>query len=161
MDIRQAQLTDLKEISKINVDNWKTTYMEILPESYLSKLTTSECLKKWQQFLDNSCNELLVVEKNQRIAGFIAISNDVDTSNALYVNALHVLHDYQGMGIGTKLLMKALSRAKDGKKHMTISILKGNENARKLYSKLGAEHLKDFTDHFDDVITKSEMLIWL
>jgi len=39
MQIRKANLTDAKGVAKVQVDSWKTTYKNIVPDEYLNKMT--------------------------------------------------------------------------------------------------------------------------
>lgn len=160
VEIRQVSEKDLEHIAKINTDNWKSTYESILPESYLNQLTVKDSMAKWEKFINNPTHSLQVIEIDDQIAGFVAVSIDENVANALYVDSLHVSHHFQRQGLGTKLLTAVLTSAKNDNKAVTIAILKGNENARNLYTKLGAVHLADFTDHFGNVVTQSEKLIW-
>ena len=43
---------------------------------------------------------------------------------------------------------------------MSICIVKGNDNAKRIYEKMGAKHYKDFIDYFGDTESNSEKLIW-
>ena len=43
---------------------------------------------------------------------------------------------------------------------MSISIVRGNERAGDLYRKLGARHVRYFTDHFAEAESRSEELLW-
>lgn len=158
--IRQAETSDLREVAQINIDNWQRTYENILPKSFLDQLTLTDKLEKWQQFYSENTHIMLIAESDNQVAGFIAVSIDSQMSNALYVDALHVSNHFQRKGVGTKLLIEILDRAKKNQQLVTIAILKENENARNLYIKLGAVHLKNFTDYFGDVVTRSERLIW-
>ena len=38
--------------------------------------------------------------------------------------------------------------------------VKGNDNAKRIYEKMGAIHYKDFIDYFGDTESNSEKLIW-
>lgn len=158
--IRKANQSDLLAVATINTRNWRETYTNILPDEYLNTLSVAESQKKWQKFIENPVTTLQVVEIDNEIAGFVATSNDDQIESAIYVDALHISNHFQRKGLGTKLLNKVLEEAHQHNKRVTIAILKGNDNARNLYTKLGATHLEDFTDHFGPVVTKSERLIW-
>lgn len=99
-------------------------------------------------------------EIDHQVSGFVATSNDEQTDDVIYVDALHVSGQFQRQGLGNKLLNIVLEEAHKSNKRVTIAILKGNDNARNLYTKLGAIHLVDFTDHFGSIVPKSERLIW-
>ena len=90
---------------------------------------------------------------------------NVDNWQMTYENILP--HAYlESLEYGTfqknweQFLAQPSQQAKEAQKTVTIAILKNNENARSLYTKLGAVHYKDFSDKFGDVTTESELLIW-
>ncbi len=43
---------------------------------------------------------------------------------------------------------------------MSICIVKGNDNAKNIYERLGAVHYKDFIDDFGGTKSNSQKLIW-
>ena len=43
---------------------------------------------------------------------------------------------------------------------MGVCIVKGNDHARELYTKLGAEHYQDKVDDFTGETSYSEILVW-
>lgn len=158
--IRPVHQSELEEIAHINVDNWKMTYENILPHAYLESLEYGTFQKKWELFLAQPSQHILVKTLDNNIAGFIAYSESRDQSDNLYIDSLHISQKFQRKGVGTQLLSHVLQQAKEAQKTVTIAILKNNENARSLYTKLGAVHYKDFSDKFGDVTTESELLIW-
>lgn len=158
--IRPAHYSDLEEIAHINVDNWQMTYESILPPTYLESLEYDTFQKNWEQFLAQASQHILVKELENNVAGFIAYSESSDQRGNFYIDSLHISQKFQRKGVGTQLLSHVLQQAKEAQMTVTIAILKNNENARSLYTKLGAVHFKDFSDKFGDVTTESELLIW-
>ncbi len=93
--------------------------------------------------------------------GFLAYRPDDEIKQCLYLDSLHVSQKARGKGIGTKLIQNVFQYAINKKYHnISICIVKGNENAKKLYTKLGAVHYKYFIDDFDGTKSNSEKLIW-
>ncbi len=158
--IRPVHQADLEDIAHINVDNWQTTYENLLPQSYLKSLEYSTFQRRWEKFLKKPSQHILVKELENKVAGFIAFSENKDQSDNLYIDSLHISQKFQRKGIGTQLLSHVLQQANEAQKTVTIAILKDNEKARSLYTKLGAVHFKDFSDKFEEVTTESELLIW-
>ena len=56
---------------------------------------------------------------------------------SLYLHQLSILPSYQGRGLGTALIEKTLSRAKQQDKNVTLSVLEANPRAKELYERLG------------------------
>ena len=63
---------------------------------------------------------------------------DVMPSEYAYLYALRVMAPLQGLGLGTRLIASAEAVAKShGYRHIHLAVEKGNEQARRLYERLG------------------------
>lgn len=141
--------------------NWKKTYVGLLPDNFLNGLTVNEGIKKWQEYLNKEKHRIFVAYENEKILGFSACKEDKELKNCLYLDSLHVSETSRGKGVGTKLINTVGSYAYiKGYEHMSICIVKGNDNAKRIYEKMGAKHYKDFIDYFGDTESNSEKLIW-
>ncbi len=162
MVIRKANDTDIQNIAELYILNWKTTYIGLLSEQYLNNIDICYGVKKWSDFLKKENHNIFVAyDEQNHFLGFLAYKPDNEIKQCLYVDSLHVLQKSRGKGVGTKLLQYIFQYAIDRKyNNISICIVKGNDNARKLYTKLGAVHYKDFIDDFDGTKSNSEKLIW-
>lgn len=105
MKIRKAVETDAAGIAKVHVDSWRTTYKEIVPDSFLKCLSVEEREKTWLKGIQE--NGVYVVENEKsEIVGF-AIGGKERTGKyerfdgELY--AIYLLDNVQGGGWGRKL----------------------------------------------------------
>lgn len=160
VELHQAALEDLSEIAAIYTKNWQHTYKDSLPAEFLQAMNIKESEKKWHQFLATKGNRLLVAEMEGHVAGFVAVSKEPELENTRYIDSLHVSSAFQNRGIGSLLLRKVLADIRQEGKQATICILRGNDRARAVYTKLGAVHLKYFEDTLGGTTTQSEKLIW-
>lgn len=161
MNIREANAEDIEPIASLYVMNWKKTYVGLLPDNFLNGLTVNEGIKKWQEYLSKEKHRIFVAYENEKILGFSACKEDEELKNCLYLDSLHVSETSRGKGVGTKLINTVGSYAYiKGYEHMSICIVKGNDNAKRIYEKMGAKHYKDFIDYFGDTESNSEKLIW-
>ena len=161
MNIREANAEDIEPIASLYVMNWKKTYVGLLPDNFLNGLTVNEGIKKWQEYLTKEKHRIFVAYENEKILGFSACKEDEELKNCLYLDSLHVSETSRGKGVGTKLINTVGSYAYiKGYEHMSICIVKGNDNAKRIYEKMGAKHYKDFIDYFGDTESNSEKLIW-
>lgn len=162
MNIRLARMDDCYTIAKINYDNWRKTYKDILPDEFLNHLDIEQMRKEYVEVLSDNKKQILVaLDEKDEILGFASFEPDLEEDNCIYLASLHVKVSARGKGIGTSLLLKVGEYGLNNHySKMSICILKGNENARNLYVKLGAEHYKDFEDCFHGIKTKSEKLLW-
>ena len=161
MNIREANAEDIEPIASLYVMNWKKTYVGLLPDNFLNGLTVNDGINKWQEYLTKEKHRIFVAYENEKILGFSACKEDEELKNCLYLDSLHVSETSRGKGVGTKLINTVGSYAYiKGYEHMSICIVKGNDNAKRIYEKMGAKHYKDFIDYFGDTESNSEKLIW-
>ena len=161
MMIREANIEDIGNIAELYVSNWKATYKGMLPDEYLNHLDISYGIEKWTLFLKQSNNHIFVAYEDLTFLGFGACEPDIDLDKCLYLDSLHVCANARGKGVGTKLIQiigqYAINSNYD---KISICIIKGNNNARELYRKLGAVHYLDFVDDFNGIKSNSEKLLW-
>lgn len=160
MIIRFAVDTDLDDIAKLYVYNHKTTYRDLLSEEYLNSLTFEGARNRWSGYLAEN-NKIWVAFESDIFLGFAAGKEDEEIENTWYLDSLHVSENARGRGVGTKLIRNMAEYASDsGYKSMSICVVKGNETAKNLYLRLGAEPYKSFEDSFANTRANSEKLIW-
>lgn len=176
MMITLADTSDISAIAALYCRSWKTTYRGLLADDFLDAMNEAESAADWQNFLAETGCCIYVAKADASpenaadpsaeaacasLLGFAAVSPDHDDPSLCYLASLHVTKEAQGQGVGTALIQRVFAHAREaGAPALTISIVKGNENARRLYTKLGAEHLFDFEDHFGDCLSHSEKLIF-
>lgn len=161
MVLRKALNKDIKNIAKLNIDNWKMTYQGLLSEEFLNNLSIETSIKEWNESILDHNKQIFIVEEDNTLLGYSVFTKDHTIDNCWYIETLQVNIEARRKGIGTKLIQKAGNYAyKNGYKCMSICIIQGNENARNLYTKLGAEHYMYFKDDFHGTQTNSEKLIW-
>ena len=146
MIIRDAVYEDIDNIAKLYISNWKETYKGLLSEDYLNSLTKEYAVEKWSKYLKNE-NHIFVAYEENEFLGFVASKKDDEEENYWYLDSLHIYR------VGQYAL-------KHGYECMSICIVKGNDNAKRIYEKLGAVHYKYFIDDFGGVKSNSEKLIW-
>ncbi len=162
MCIRKAHIEDIEKIAEIYVYNWKKTYKALLPETFLNSITIPAKIHYWREYINKPCHFVFVYTDNSNnIYGFVALKEEKEIPNCLYLDSLHIKNSCQGKGIGSKLISFALSFSKDNHySKLSICIVNGNDNAKNLYKKLGAKHYKFFDDDFVGTISHSEKLLW-
>jgi len=143
-------------------DNWKTTYQDILSDSFLESMTYEHSKEKWLSYIHTDKQGAFVaVDENDMIIGFAAYKPYDDLKKCLLLDSLHILQSMQGGGIGKKLIFTIGKYAyNNGYKKMSICIVKGNDRAEGIYTHLGAKHYKDFIDDFEGTPSNSSVLLW-
>ena len=161
MRIRAAGTNDIEKIAALYVANHRETYRGLLPEEYFDALTPACAGEKWRNYLREPGHKLWVACEEDRFLGFSAGTADAALPDTWLLDSLHVAGEARGKGVGTALVRANGAHAVDaGFRRMSVCIVRGNENARRLYVKLGAEHHAFFEDPFGCVVSHSEKLIW-
>jgi ribosomal protein S18 acetylase RimI-like enzyme len=143
MKIRKANSTDAKGVAKVQVNSWKTTYKNIVPDEYLKQMTYESRGQKWKDIISNQA--VFVAETNEgEIVGF---SNGGKERTGKYPNykgelyAIYILEEYQRNGLGKLLLEPIIEDLKQKEIFsMTVLVLEKN-NSRLFYESLGAKKI--------------------
>ncbi|MCU9612379.1 GNAT family N-acetyltransferase [Caldibacillus lycopersici] len=148
MKIRNAKLTDIAGIAKVQVDSWRTTYRNIIPNDYLSTLSYKKSEERWAKIIPHSI--VMVAEHNNgEIVGFISggkerTGNYPDYSGELY--AIYILQEYQKNSIGKKLVEALVYEFLEREiSSMTVFVLEENPS-RHFYEKLGGKYVDTVVD---------------
>ncbi|MFL0498296.1 N-acetyltransferase family protein [Priestia megaterium] len=164
MKIRKANIDDIKVISKIYVDTWKTTYNGLVPDNFLNELSYEEAENKWMKFLSDSLHKTFIyIASNdaEEIIGFAAaqISNDKEFKGELY--ALYLLPAAQGLGTGRSLISTVAGRFMDeGVSSMMVWVMKNNKSGRGFYKRLGGKYYTHRESQFGGCTVEDEAYGW-
>ena len=161
LTIRPVSPADLDRIAALYVKNHQRTYRGLLPDVYFSHLTQTYAREKWSRFPEEPGAKMWAAYADGLFLGFSAGREDPELQGTWYLDSLHVTPEAQGKGVGTALIREnAAYAAGHGYSGMSVCIVRGNEKARGLYTRLGAEHDRDFEDDFCGTVSHSEKLIW-
>jgi ribosomal protein S18 acetylase RimI-like enzyme len=138
--IRSAVVTDAEALSELRLKiDGETENLDrepgeafIDPQGFRSLILADS---------ESARNLFLVAETNGRLIGFSRCAgNDLKRFRHKIEFGVGVLKEFWGFGIGKNLLQESISWAdENGMKKMTLNVMESNENARKLYEKLGFE----------------------
>ena len=141
INIRNVEKGDLRKVSEITVNGWKTAYRGIIDDDYLDCLNIEENYQR--RLKDYKENGFIVAEINKNIVGFCRYTldnifskecKDIDCE----LCAIYVEPNLKRQGIGTALFRYVLKRQKENNnKRMILWCLKENYNSRKFYEKNG------------------------
>jgi len=139
--IREANIKDIEDISKIVTNGWKTTYRGIIDNEYLDNLSYLDNSPKIEKHLME--NKIYVHENcnSKALDGIIAIGDArTEKNNSLAeIYSLYVNLENRGKKIGTKLIECVKENvASLGKKGILVYCLAQNKKAINFYEKTGA-----------------------
>lgn len=164
MNIRQGNRDDIKEISKIYIDTWKSTYSGLVPDNFLNELSYEEGENKWVNFLSNQLHQSFIyvaTNDSEEIIGFAAarIINDKEFKGELY--ALYLLPKAQGLGAGRSLISTTAEHfIKEGIFSMMVWVMKNNKSGSGFYKRLGGKYYTHRDSQFGGFLVEDEAYGW-
>lgn len=143
MKIRKATQQDAPGIAKVHVDSWRTTYQNIVPDTFLDSLNYEDRTKRWEQNVNQS--SVFVAETDDgKIVGFSTGGKEREGKYDVYdgeLYAIYILAEYQGKDIGKKLVKPVANELrKAGFNSMLVWVLEDND-AKYFYEKLGGKKI--------------------
>jgi GNAT superfamily N-acetyltransferase len=154
--IRKATAQDASSLAKTHVESWRSAYKGVIPQSYLDRLSYKEREAMWTDILsqqNNTSIQLVAVDEDNTIIGFVAggEAREAEFGYDSELYALYLLPEYQGQGIGKKLLRYLTEwLIQNGYHKLYLWVLEKNKT-RYFYEKLGAKKLEySRTESFDD-----------
>lgn len=152
IEIVDATFEDAHAIGQIQAEAWLGSYAS--PENDITVDDIQLKIDEWNQIgdkriednLNNSSSHTWVAKIGQKIVGFVAV---LKTENEDKLEALFILPEYQGQGIGTRLLETALNWLGDSRKIIT-DVVSYNQRAKDLYKKFG---FVETGEEVEDILT--------
>jgi|LIDZ01.1.fsa_nt_gi ribosomal protein S18 acetylase RimI-like enzyme len=142
--IRSAEPHDAGAIAAVHIRSWQRAYRDLIPGDYLASLDTTldRRTEQWSISIQNGEPQVFVAMEDERLVGWIALSasrdEDAEPGVSGEVQALYVLEEYWGRGLGRLLWLKAREHlASRGFRAATLWVLVGNERAIRFYHNLG------------------------
>lgn len=132
-------LGDAEELASVQVQAWRETYGELLPEQFYDDAARESLQVMWSGRLSEEAGveRVRVARRQGRIVGFVVRGLAAEhqghppvRDEQLY--ALYVLSSYYGHGVGQALLDQAL-----GARPAQLWVAKDNVRARRFYAKNG------------------------
>jgi ribosomal protein S18 acetylase RimI-like enzyme len=146
MKIRRANKSDLPAIARVHLECWRLMYSALVPEGVFHTLEFKRD-QRWAQFLDSAQHgdeiALVAESSGNKVIGFAHAGPEwgghPTIESELY--ALFVLPEYQGRGVGKRLLLATASAlVRRNSNSMLVRVRSGNPTPR-VYQALGADNL--------------------
>ena len=143
MNIKYSYATedDAYGIDYVSAHSWKETYSGLLPDEYLNNRINNIPNKtnRTKEFLKSYNGKYIVAKDEEKVVGILAFCpyKEEKYKEYGYLEAIYVLKDYQGHGIGKELFKKAVTGLKEiGYKKMRLECMSGNKTLN-FYKKYG------------------------
>jgi ribosomal protein S18 acetylase RimI-like enzyme len=142
--IRPWQKSDLASIRRITWQSWISTYSSFIPENDLrSYFDIHYTEASFLSMFDDPLTQGFIAETDDHIAGYVRLFFNRD-ENRLYVPSLYFLPDFQGQGLGRRLLEAAEGHAAE--RHVDelwIGVMVKNRQALVFYRKVGFQFVRE------------------
>lgn len=183
--IRPATPQDAPHIATIKIESWRSAYAHIINPQTLANLNHTQETQKFLDRIQNQEHILVATNKdnqtvayslwiqlqshtlpqgeglreghNTKTASLTVIQSDWPYPNMLA--SLYCLPAHTGQGIGTTLIRANAQLAfRNHHQGMMIGVFNQNTRAKALYTKLGAEFVKETTFTVDGIAYPDELL---
>jgi len=139
--VRDAKTEDARTVAEIHVAAWRAAYRELMPADFLASLDVNERADMWAKgIIRGGPAKLAVAEIDGAVAGFCLYgpTRDELPDDVAEIYAINVAPERWRMGAGRALCEHALRQAAAREhKTMTLWVVKGNDQARHFYERLG------------------------
>jgi ribosomal protein S18 acetylase RimI-like enzyme len=142
IEIRQAEFDDSAGIARVQIDTWRAAYQRIMPPRLLADMNDVRISAFWAQVIAEAQGKsfCFVASAGERVVGFASGGSRQHSEDMTRgeVYALYVLPEFQGRGVGRRLVATSFERMLElGMKEGRIWTLRENAPARAFYSRIG------------------------
>jgi ribosomal protein S18 acetylase RimI-like enzyme len=138
MMIRRYHDGDLPQVGHVHAVSRHAAYAELVPADALAQVTPHAQTAAWQVRLAALATpyEMFVAVDDDTVVGFaLALAHP---GEAAELNAIHVLPEHQGTGVGRALMAAVVATFTDwGVADAHLHVVDGNERAQAFYRRAG------------------------
>ena len=150
MFIRPCRKEDARSISRVYVQTWQDTYLDILPFGFLYSMSVDRLERGLVAGLNSRQVISYVAEEGGKLIGYISggyeRNRDCIYSGEIY--ELYVLKNHQRRGVGSELVSALVARLNHfGIYSMLVQVLDANPY-RRFYEKINGIFLRNSRIHF-------------
>jgi diamine N-acetyltransferase len=144
INVRQLEVRDVQAVRHVTWETWLATYGSIIPENDIRTYFDGHySISAMTDLFKNPDTTGYIIEIDDRIAGFIRTEYE-KKENRMYLSSLYILPEFQGGGLGRKLLAVAEEKARQyGLDQVWLAVMTANTTALAWYSKLGFIFIED------------------
>ena len=164
--LRVARPADAAAIARVHVETWRAAYAGIVPDAYLVAMTESKQALQWNHTIRSAvAPEAVLVAASAdlpggRIVGFGSCGRARKRPGAGEVFTLYVAPDWQGRGIGRRLLHGLLAKLKAGGLNEALVWVLSDNPARFFYEAMGARRVAERQERFAGVHLDEAAYAW-
>jgi ribosomal protein S18 acetylase RimI-like enzyme len=142
--IRSWEKSDLASVRSITWAAWISTYLSFIPESDLrSYFDIHYSEESFFRMFDDPSMHGFIAERDGQAAGYGRLFFN-RAENRLYVSSLYFLPEFEGQGMGRRLLEAAEGYAtKKGLEEVWVGVMVKNSRALDFYKKVGFQFVRE------------------
>jgi GNAT superfamily N-acetyltransferase len=132
--VRPYDEDDLLAVGRVHALSRQAAYAGLVPADALAAVTPDAQVEVWRERLASGAT-VIVGERDGEVVGFAAL---LETEAGTELNAIHLLPDAVGTGLGRALMDAAVEEARrQGRSVLHLFVLTGNDRARAFYLRTG------------------------
>lgn len=167
--IRKLSIHDLEQLQSISRQTFYETFSAFNTEQDMNKyLDEGFALEKLMAELNDPNSSFYFAALGSKVVGYIKLNKgssqtELKENNAMEIERIYVLNEFQGKGVGQLLYEKAMQVAKDNSAdYIWLGVWEDNTSAIKFYKKNGfvefGKHIfKLGDDEQTDIMMKLEL----
>ncbi|MDF3882937.1 GNAT family N-acetyltransferase [Cupriavidus basilensis] len=153
IELLPAAAQDASLIAGLHTQSWRHAYQGQLPADYLEREVPAERLRAWRARLVDGAEgplEVTLARVDGEPAGFACLQPEAEPQFGVYLDNLHVLPQWHGLGLGKRLFAHCARRAASGwpGQPLFLYVLDSNTQAREFYRRLDGIESEPFDDAF-------------
>ena len=133
--VRPYRSSDLVDVGRLHASSRGAAYDGLVPSEALANVTPETQTEVWRERMSHPATSAFVAERDGELVGFVSL---LETEDGTELNAIHVLPEVVGTGVGTALMKAAVQHARArGADTLHLFVIEGNERARAFYTRTG------------------------
>lgn len=144
LTIRECTMGDVLKLREISCQTFKDTFEPYNTETDMKAyLEHAYNIEKLSNELSNNDSVFYFVYGDERLAGYLKVNefnaqSDIKDSHALEIERIYISKEFQGKGVGSILMNKAIEIANNNaKSFIWLGVWENNEKALSFYKKNG------------------------
>lgn len=151
--LKKCHISDLENLRELAYQTFDDTFGHLnTPENMQVYLEKAFSREKLQDELTNPLSRFFFLAQGSQLVGYLKINEgeaqtDLKDSASLEIERIYIKKEFQGYGLGKKLIEQAVEIAvKEGKQYLWLGVWEKNQKAIAFYKKMGFREVG--THHF-------------
>ncbi len=169
ISIKKCCIDDLSDLMQLSKETFYQTFSKSnTAQDMATYLESAYNENKLKKELCNPSSLFFFIYFDEMLAGYLKINEphaqtDLNDVESLEIERLYVLKDFQGFGLGKRLMEYAINLAiEKGKKYLWLGVWENNQKALRFYKdykfyKIGAHPFIIGTDHQTDYVMRKDL----